>query len=210
MSTDSSPDPAPDGFSLIHLGADELLIRHKRSGMGCMNAFLVCWLAGWTVVCVWLAHSYLHGGKMEDGSPMPLWFVLIFWGVELVVAGLLAYVLYGRKAFHIDWTALTMETDVLGLRWRKKVPKAQIERFVQVKDGGEDDDSFPSWGLKVEYGKKLTLLFRQPYEKSHWLGTLLAQWAGVAFVEAARENTEQECHEADRGAVPYAKGQPKI
>jgi hypothetical protein len=65
--------------------------------------------------------------------------------------------------------------------------RSSIRRIVQVKDGGEDDDSFPSWGLKVEGEKEVTLIYRQPYDKSHWLGGVLAKWAQVDFVEAPRD-----------------------
>ena len=66
-----------------------------------------------------------------------------------------------------------------------------------MRDGGQGDDSFPSWGLEVEADtntnpnidtdRKTTLLYRQPYEKSRWLGQVVARWAEVEFVEAAKE-----------------------
>ena len=59
--------------------------------------------------------------------------------------------------------------------------------IVQVKDGGEGDDSFPSWGLKVEGDRETTPIFRQSYDKSHWLGRALAKSAQVDFFEALRE-----------------------
>ena len=124
---------------------------------------------------------------MEDGGPIPLWFVMVFWAAEIVVAVLLAYLLFCKKTFRLDRDDLVMETAVLGFKRRKSIPKSSIRRLVQVKDGGGGEDSFPSWGLKVEGDKKATLIFRQPYEKSHWLGQVLAQWAGVEFAELPEE-----------------------
>ena len=63
-----------------------------------------------------------------------------------------------------------------------------IKTFIQIKDGGEGDDSFPSWGLEVEEKKKNSLISQQPYESSHWLGRFLARWAGVEFIENPKEN----------------------
>lgn len=177
-------EPVPPGFVLIPSGPDTFVIHYKRTGMGCLNLFVVAWLVGWTFFCVLLLHQFLNGGTMENGDSIPLWFVLIFWGVEIGVACLLAFLLFSKRIFRVDPFALAIETNVLGYRRYKEIPRDSIERFVQVKDGGEDDDSFPSWGLKVEGDEKVTLISRQPYEKSHWLGQFLAQWADVEFVKA--------------------------
>jgi len=174
-------DQIPAGFDLENPEPEVYIIRHKRGGMGCMNLFLIVWLSGWTVGCVFLLHSYLNGGTMDDGSPMPLWFVAAFWAGEIGVAGLLAYLLFARKSYRLDVEKMIVETKVLLYRKRRLIRRDAIRRLVQVKDGGEGDDSFPSWGLKVEADKKTTLIFRQPHEKSRWLGGILAHWAGVEF-----------------------------
>jgi len=62
-----------------------------------------------------------------------------------------------------------------------------VKRLVQVKDGGKHDDSSPSWGLRLEGDKKITLVYRQPYEVSRWLGHVLAKWADVEFSEMPQE-----------------------
>ena len=172
---------------MVRSGGDKFIIHHIRGGMRRMNVFLIAWLVGWGFACVDLLRQYLHGGKMDDGGPTPLWIVSAFWAGEVVVACFLTYLLFSRKTFRTDAAYLSVDTDVLGFRRRKTIPKKTIKRFVQVKDGGDGDDSFPSWGLKSEGDNKTTLLFRQPYEKSHWLGRVLAEWAQVDFIEALRE-----------------------
>jgi hypothetical protein len=187
-SEDNEREPTtPPGFTVVPSGGDDLIIHHLRGGMGCMNIFLVVWLAGWSVGCVFLLRQYLNGGKMDDGAPIPLWFVCAFWVSEVVVACLLIYLLFCKKSFRADAVCLSVDTVVLGFKRSKTIPRKSIKRFLQVKDGGEGDDSFPSWGLKVEAEKKTTLLFRQPFEKSRWLGRILAKWARVDFIEASRE-----------------------
>ena len=168
-------------------GQDAFIIRHTRTGMGCMNVFLIVLLVGWTVGCVSLLRQYLGGGVMDDGDPIPLWFVLVFWGGDIGVACLLINLLFCKKSFRIDRENLIIQADVLGLKRCRSIPKNCITRLVQVKDGGEDEDSFPSWGLKVEGDKKATLIFRQPHEKSRWLGRILAEWADVEFAEVPEE-----------------------
>lgn len=40
---------------------------------------------------------------------------------------------------------------------------------------------FPGWGLKIKAAKTFTLLEPQAYEKSEWLGLMLAKWSGIRF-----------------------------
>jgi hypothetical protein len=179
-------EPTPRGFTVIPLGKDALIIHHKRTGMGCMNIFEIVWLTGWGVWCVFLLQRYLNGGTLDDGKPIAPWIVLFCWVGELIVAYHFIYWLFCKRSFLIEAACLTMETDVLGFKQRANISKGSIKRIVQVKDGGEGDDSFPSWGLKIEGDRETTLIYRQSYEKSHWLGRALAKWAQVDFVEASR------------------------
>lgn len=180
----------PNGFTIMECGTDACIIRHSRTGMGCLNIFLGAWLGGWTVGCLFLVLAYLNGGKMENGDPMPFWFVGVFWTAEAVVACILIYLLFCRKTFRIESDALTIETNVLRIRWHKTISSQTIRRFIQVKDGGEGDDSFPSWGLKVEAARTLTILRRLPYDHSLWLGQVLANWAGVEFLKCLNPDSQ--------------------
>jgi len=178
--------PIPAGFSLISSGPDACIIHHKRTGMGCMNAFFIIFLLGWSLGCVLLLHRYLTEDTTQ-ADPVPLWVVAVFWLLEAFVAMCTTYALFCRKSFRIDTDCLTMETNVLGLRRRRNFPRDSIRHLVQVKDGGKGNDSFPSWGLRIDTDKETMLLARQPYEKSHWLGLVLAKWAQAEFIEAVRE-----------------------
>ena len=64
------------------------------------------------------------------------------------------------------------------------VAKAELKEVKQVKDGGEGEDSFPSWGLALIAGTEVHVLSRQPIDKSDWLGPIIAKWAGVEFEPA--------------------------
>lgn len=174
-------DSPPPGFEVIRLGQDTLTIHHRRTGMGCMNAFLVIWLTGWTVGCVMLLVQYLRGGKMEDGTPITLWFLGVFWLAEVVVAFIFAKVVFERRSFQFEGDTLTIERNLLGNIKRRVVSKASVTSVTQVKDGGTGQDSFPGWGLKVKAEKSHGLIFRQPHEQSAWLGQLVADWAEKKF-----------------------------
>lgn len=180
--------PIPEGITLQQSGED-LVIRFERTGMGCLNGFLIFWLVCWTGGCIFLLLQYLAGGVMDDGEAVPLWIVVAFWSAEIIMATYLVYVLFCEKVFRVGEQNLVIETNVLGYKRSRSIPKNAIKRLIQEKDGGEGDDSFPSWGLKIEADKKVTLVFRQPYEKSHWVGRVLAAWANVEFAKAP----EEEC-----------------
>jgi hypothetical protein len=47
----------PDGFDFRRLSEDVVVIGHKRTGMGCMNTFLIVWLIGWTIGCIFLLYQ---------------------------------------------------------------------------------------------------------------------------------------------------------
>ena len=55
------------------------------------------------------------------------------------------------------------------------------KRIQQIQDGGDLEDSFPSWGLTVHTSKRFQLIVRQPYASSLWLGRVLGEWSGVEF-----------------------------
>ncbi len=173
----------PPGISLDVSGPDGFVIWHRRKGMGCMTFFLLVWLAGWTVACVMLASGAFKSPE-DLSDAMSLLFALPFWAAEVVVGALVLYMLFCRKAFRVDKEALVIDTKVLLYHRERRIPWASITRLVQVQDGGQGDDSFPSWGLKAEGAEKVTLLFRQPRESSLWLGSILARWSGLPFVEA--------------------------
>jgi hypothetical protein len=178
----------PPGFTMAPSAGEDFVIHHKRSGMGCMNAFYVCWLVVWSGLCVVVLQLYLHGASMKKP---PLLLVLMAWAFEAAGLWFTIYSLFSRKTYRTDATSLTVETVVLGFKRSKTIPKATIKRFIQVRDGGyrrggRTVDSFPSWGLEVDAGKNIRLLLKQPYEKSRWLGQALARWAQVEFIEAPR------------------------
>lgn len=188
----SANQPVPEGFALAAESGDDLIIRYKHTGMGCMNIFLFVWLFGCFQGCVSLIR-FLFGGvevTSDNGEPMPILMLSVILVVFLMVGTLvgcwLVYIVFCRKTFRLGQSKLTIETKVLSLKWFRVFEKDSIERFVQVKDGGEGKDSFGSWGLKMEGEQEDILIFRQPYEKSHWLGQILAQWADVEFVEAPK------------------------
>jgi hypothetical protein len=188
----------PVGFTYT-VNGDECTIDHVRSGMGCLNLFLAVWLTDWTLGCVGIIHAYLTGGKMDDGDPIPLWFVAAFVIPWFIIVFLSLYFVFTRKRFRITPDILQIETRLLFLHWNVSIPRETISEIKQIQDGGEGDDSFPSWGLKIRssalaksfvhrlilwnhfgrHNRMRTILARLPYEHSQWLANILSKWSGV-------------------------------
>ena len=173
----------PEGFTMEQEGKTRFIIYYKRTGMIGMISFLIIFLAVWTKGCILLLQQDFGIEAARHGNSMPSWVVLIFLGAEVFLSFKVIYFLFCRKIFRLNYGKLIIETHVLTYNRTQIIQKNSLRRFVQIKDGGEDEDTFPSWGLQAETDeRKITLIYRQPYEKSLWLGQILAKWANVKFI----------------------------
>lgn len=177
-------DP-PSGFRVIEPG-DRILVVYSPQGMGCMKAFFVVWLGGWTAGTLALTGAFVRGELNKPSSIPPMVFVLVFWAALIGVGLFAAWLFFGKTMVVLEADRMTV-VRALG-RWvrSREVRKAEVRSVRQVQDGGQGDDSFPSWGLQVEAGKRVTVLYRQEAAKSAWLGPVLAAWAGVEFVPVGK------------------------
>ena len=103
-------------------------------------------LIGWSISGVIMLGHYLTGKSGSQGSePVALWQMLFLLMGEVIAGWVLLSSLFGKQSFRIESAHLTMETAVLGFRRRATIAKDSIKRIVQIKGGGDGDDSFPSW-----------------------------------------------------------------
>src|SRR5258706_16370329 len=152
--------------------------------MGCLNvflaAFLVCFVVG-------VAVNFLSGReaiwKWIREERLLTWIIV---ACALVALGyffvFLLWNLFGRSGFRIASHALHVEKRLFFWRRVKTIHVSTMKSLEQIKDGGEGDDSFPSWGLRLVAERQFTLLFRQPIEKSDWLGLLLSQAFKIPYI----------------------------
>lgn len=180
----------PEDFEVVNERFNDTIIRFKPVRMLGVKIFLTLWLSLWTFFCILLLRTYLNGGLMDDGRPTPLWIVCVFWAIELGVGCLCLFIFFGKRSFHISQSSLIANWELFGIKRSKTIARDSIKSFRQFKyeeedDYGKDGARFPIWGLVVKYEKKVTLIRRQKYDNSHWLGKFLADWAGVVFHEAS-------------------------
>jgi len=176
----------PKGFKVARQGDDVLHIEHRHTGMGCMVIFLLVWLSGWTVACGFLA-------KAVWDKPGMILFAMPFFAGEIFAAIILLWIFFGRTHYILTPDGLQVTRRLLTWSKTRMFPIQDIKGFKQVKDGGEGEDSFPSWGLVVvmNNAKSVKILSRQGPQKSLWLGALLGQWSGKEFCESGQQAIEQ-------------------
>ncbi|MGK7882942.1 MAG: hypothetical protein AB4060_23000 [Crocosphaera sp.] len=175
-------EPIPKGFKLIISDHHDYIIKYKRTGMGCMNIFLIFFLIFWLFFCIFFTWGFLYTSisiSLEYlKSLLP---ILVIWSVEIIFFLELIRFLFCHKTFYFNQNQLIIKTNILGIQWQDIILKKSIKGIYQVKDGGEDGDTFTSWGLEIIAHDKITLIYRQPYKKSYWLGKFIAQWSGIDF-----------------------------
>jgi len=184
-------DIAPKGFDVRRSSNGDLYIEYRTTGMGCMVIFLA-------VFVIFMGAGFIFAWHLEGSEGMrKIFFELPWWAYFALFAGFSAYIyftffllwsLFGKTLYWAAPNRLSMEKRLF--LWSKQVvvDRKDMKTLIQVKEGGGDDDSFPSWGLDLVtdkkvflFSRKVKLLFRQRIEKSDWLGSLLAMTYDIPF-----------------------------
>ena len=171
----------PKGFRIATDESDDVIISYNTTGMGCLLWFLVILLVG-VSGAFGVVGYYEPGGMRQLLNDRGGWFSL---GCGIVAAiffvSFLLFHLFGSTLFCLNSSGLTIRKCLFGLTWGKAIDRDNMEYLEQVKDGGEGEDSFPSWGLNLMAGRRSKLLARQPIEKSDWLGRKLSEFFKIEF-----------------------------
>ncbi|MBC7819104.1 MAG: hypothetical protein IAG10_19620 [Planctomycetaceae bacterium] len=181
-----SPTELPKGFQIETDESGHEWISYRTSGMGCLLWFLVILLVG-------VGGSFALVANHDPAGMLRLFDstgASIGLGCGLVAMAyfvwFLMFHLFGTTFFGLRPSELTIRKRLFGLSLAKSIDRDKMECFEQIKDGGEGDDSFPSWGLNLLAGRRFRLLSRQPIEKSDWLGPKLAEFFGIEFKRCSR------------------------
>lgn len=196
MNSTDALKPPPVGFKLHAPAPGTVLIEFVNERRSCLVIFLGIWMAGWTVGCVFLLSQLLAGQPLAPNEPGDFmstlsgsWlFAAPFLLAEVGVGLLFLWLLRGRTELLLHEDCLMLRRSLFSYQHETRVSRSAVTRVMQVKDGGEGDDSFPTWGLKMEHarGETIRLLWRQPIERSDWLGPLVAEWARKPFEPSAQ------------------------
>ena len=182
---------APEGFQVTTSCDGHVVISRRRVGPPWFMRFFYFlfggWLLGWLFAAVFLTYQALVTRKF------PLWLAVLWWVGGIVVSRYVFGIAWWRLSsmtsytFHED--KLLVESIFLTRRTRRQVDKRDVRNVRQVYDGGKVDDLVThSWGLLLECPGKLKLLAHEERETSAWLGSFVAQWAGVSYESSKRHN----------------------
>ena len=198
MSTEQSYFPAkpeetlsevvqsPQGFA-VKIG--------RERGPGC---FLLLWLIGWTVGCVFLVGLVIKEPKLGN-----FLFAIPFWASWLAVGAFVVWLWYGRETLLIqDEKVLFVREAFITLSMRE-IPVEELKNFCEcTSDHTENDEHL--FGIELQtQGKPLRFGFRLPDRERKWLifelNTQLEKYCGIstptrvsAAAMAARASHEEE------------------
>ena len=177
---------APAGFTIKSLNVgNSINLTYKTHGMGCMVAFIL--ILPLVLGGAFLTFAISSPTKFQDFVFATWWTpICAFCGLFAIVFFLCVamFNLFGLTEIIATQDSLTVRRSLWFWSSSKRIDFNRSLLFEQVKDGGEGEDSFPSWGLRAVSRKKLMLLSRQPIEKSDWLGRVLADHFDVKFIPA--------------------------
>jgi hypothetical protein len=132
---------------------------------------------------------------------IPWFFMVMFAVINACALGFVVWLTFGNARLRLTATELIMEKGVWNFRREKRVLKSSIRAVRQIDDHTEqsEPDSFPSFSLRLEGEQSCTILSRQDSDRSDYLGTEIAQWAGVPYLSAANRSSNQRGSENQRG-----------
>jgi ankyrin repeat protein len=177
----------PPGITLARNDRAELVIIHRTHGMRGLKIFAWVWctfwlgMSGFALLGMWRESASFASFIAKIGSHPGLWMPPLFFGICLVVAAFFIWLLYKQTILTLRAGEIEIERRLGLISWRKILPKSTFTAFQVKKDGGEGDDSFPSWAVQAEFSGNTTLIVaRQEREVADWLCLQLSQWLGKA------------------------------
>lgn len=173
-------DFPPKGFSVSKTFDWDTVIEYRPKGMFALRIFFAVFILIWTIGCIFLIDRTIHGGKEWNNSEFNF-IKNLFWFGEVFIIFQCIYIFNKVTRIVLYSDSISVSHTLFGIGFSRKIDKSSIKSVAQIKDGGGGDDSFPSWGLIVEGRRNLRVLSRQEYEKSEWLGQVIADWAGVRY-----------------------------
>jgi len=180
----------PDGFKIEYSDKGHPVIKYRTKGMTGIMTFFIIWLSFWTSACVFFTiHAFIAPGGIKVGL---LLFLIPFWAAEFIVIGYVIWYFGSIVSFEFHPEKLIVSRNCLAYKKQRELLKNQIIRIRQVKDGGEGEDSFDSWGIIVEADKKYKILYRQQAEKSEWVGRIIEKWSQKEYIPWQDESKDIE------------------
>ena len=156
--------PRPDKLSIDLIETPKSLTIVKRRGAGGGGCFLLLWLTGWTVGCVFLA-----GQVIADPNLGMLAFAIPFWASWFAVASFLIWIWFGKEMFQAHTMGVSFERYAWIRLSARETPRKEILGFEQCRSHHTENDRY-LYGIEMKtQGKPLRFLFDLPDNERRWL-----------------------------------------
>jgi hypothetical protein len=182
----------PNGFRVTRDSNGEVGIEYVATGVRGQVIFLTVLVGGLTFGCAYSAYEVFD--KYGDvtsfidairGLPWWGWCAFGFMAFFPLTFGIiLLWYLFGRTRFRLSHDGLWVQKQLFFWRRVAFVPMETMRCVKQEQDGGRamDEDSFVTWKLSMQASRDMDLLWKQPIDKSDWLGRVLAERYGIPFI----------------------------
>ncbi|MFI5381426.1 MAG: hypothetical protein ACHRHE_19180 [Tepidisphaerales bacterium] len=162
------PRPRRPRVTIEELGGDMVLrYRRREWGGGC---FLLLWLTGWTVGCVFLAAMVLKERKL-----FTLLFALPFWASWVFVAFLLANMLFRRETVRVGRGGVSYERRVLFPTLTREIGDREIKGLRAAEQPSRQENGPPRKCIRFEtIGNPLDVFAGIDADEQQWLIAMLA------------------------------------
>jgi hypothetical protein len=156
-----------------------LTCRRRELFGGC---FMLLWLIGWTVGCVFLA-----GAVITQRSLFMLLFAIPFWAAWVFVVCQMLSSFFGVETLEFDRDGVRYVRRVLVPIRRRDIPLAEIRGFGAYVETADSDTGRPTRGIEVQTtGTPLRFGDHIPDVERHWLRTQLEEHRALLEPEWAR------------------------
>lgn len=174
----------------------ELVNRRRDWATG---GFLMLWLTGWTVGCV-----FLVGLVIAQPNLFSLLFAIPFWASWVFVASIVAHSFCQRERLVLDRSGVDFRRDVVICIHSRQAPLAEIKRFVKYERVTDNESGSKTSGIEMQtLGASLRLIEGVRSEELDWLlWDLNEHLRSLGVVGAVADQTQEEEEEeadAERG-----------
>jgi hypothetical protein len=181
----------PKGFKVTRDSNGDIEVVYRSTGVRGIVIFLTVAVGLMTFGCVHSAYEvYDKCGDLTSfiaairGLPWWSWPVFGFMAFFPLAFGIiLLWFLFGRTRFRLSAEGLWVQKRLFFWRSARFVQAEAMHGVKQEKDGGRemDEDSFATWKLSMKADRDMELLWKQPIDKSDWLGRVLAEKYDIPF-----------------------------
>lgn len=137
--------PRPQKLTVQVEHTAEGLLLYRRNVQKAAGAFMLLWLTGWTVGCVFLAGMVLH-----DPQPFLLLFAVPFWASWVLVFFMLLKSFFQRDRLVISKEGVRFDRQVLVPLHERFVPLHEVQRFDVFSEIVDSESGQLHWGLEME------------------------------------------------------------